>query len=76
MVWKIFGKEFSGNRPMVFILKFIILAFHLNDFKVLNERLDKDGCGKNKRKKWVQREKDLETAEMNLYFSSGKQAQH
>lgn len=58
MVWKILGKEFSGNRSKVFILKLIILAFHLDDLKVLNERLEKDGCGENQRKKWVQREKD------------------
>lgn len=57
MVWEILGKEF-GVRGKVFILKSITLAFHVDDLKVLNETLDKDGCGENQRRKWVQREKD------------------
>lgn len=57
MVWEILGKEF-GIRGKVFILKSITLAFHVDDLKVLNETLDKDGCGENQRRKWVQREKD------------------
>lgn len=61
MIWKILGKEFSGNRSKVFLLKLIILAFHLDDLKVLNERLDKDGCGGNQRRKRAQGEKDGET---------------
>lgn len=47
MVWKIFGKEFGGDRDKVFILKFIIFVFYFDDLKVLNERLDGDGCGEN-----------------------------
>ena len=57
MVWKILGKEF-GVRAKVFILKSNILPFHLDDLKVLNGSLDKDGYGENQRRKWVQRERD------------------
>lgn len=46
MVWKILGKEF-GVGAMVFILKSNILPFYFDDLKVLNDGLDKDGCGES-----------------------------